>query len=134
MLDSGATYHVFPRREWFSSFEKIDSGVVIMRNDHSCQVEGVGTVWIKMCDGVVRVDGTYVPITDYWFEFRTMEHGVQGYFDFTSIPTYKNLKGVSNPEHYLINIKADGYASSKDYVQNNYYDELYYWYHNCFLE
>lgn len=75
----------------------------------------------KFIDGSAeqRVDGTYVPITDYWFEFRTMEHGVQGYFDFTSIPTYKNLKGVSNPEQYLINIKADGYASSKDYVQNN---------------
>ena len=29
LLDMGATYHICPRREWFSSLEKLDSGVVI---------------------------------------------------------------------------------------------------------
>ena len=88
MLDSGATYHVCPRREWFSSFEKIDSGVVIMGNDHSCQVEGVGTVRIKMCDGMVREvdDVRYVPqlkknlmllgVLESQGLRITMEHGV----------------------------------------------------------
>ena len=36
MLDSEAVYHVCPRREWFSSVEKLDEGVVIMGNDHAC--------------------------------------------------------------------------------------------------
>lgn len=73
----------------------------------------------KFIDGSAeqRVDGTYVPITDYWFEFRTMEDGVKGYFDFINIPIYSNLKGVSNPETYLMNVKADNFATSKDYVE-----------------
>ena len=36
LLDTGATYHICPRREWFSSLEKLDNGVVIMENDATC--------------------------------------------------------------------------------------------------
>jgi len=50
----GATYYICPRREWFSSLEKLDSGVVIMGNDDACQIVGMGTIRIKMFDGVVR--------------------------------------------------------------------------------
>lgn len=64
-------------------------------------------------------DGSYKPIKDYWFSFPDMESGVIGYFDFTNISNYKNLKGVKSPLEYLENIKADNYASSKEYVTNN---------------
>jgi flagellum-specific peptidoglycan hydrolase FlgJ len=47
-----------------------------------------------------------------------MEDGVIGYFDFTNISNYANLKGVTDPKTYLENIKADGYATSIDYVSN----------------
>ena len=47
-----------------------------------------------------------------------MEDGVIGYFDFTNISNYANLKGVTDPKKYLENIKADGYATSIDYVSN----------------
>ena len=51
LLDMKATYHICPRREWFSNLEKLDSGVVIMRNDNACQIIGISTVRIKMFDG-----------------------------------------------------------------------------------
>jgi len=54
LLDTAATYHICPRREWFSSLEKLDSGVVIIGNDAACQLIEIGTVRIKMFDGVVR--------------------------------------------------------------------------------
>lgn len=54
MLDSGATYHVCPKMKLFSSFKKLYGGVVIMRNDHTCQMVGISTLQIKMFDGVVR--------------------------------------------------------------------------------
>jgi len=59
----GATYHICPRREWFSSLEKLDSGVVIIENDVACQMTGIGTVRIKMFNGMVRnlTDVRYVP-------------------------------------------------------------------------
>lgn len=51
-----------------------------------------------------------------WCKFEDMENGVIGYFDFINISNYSNLKGVTDPREYLENIKADGYATSLNYV------------------
>lgn len=63
-------------------------------------------------------DGTYVNSAMQWMKFANMEDGVKGYFDFTNISTYSNLKGVTDPHEYLKRIKADGYATSIKYVEN----------------
>lgn len=65
-------------------------------------------------------DGSYVPTTDDWYSFDSMESGVRGYFEFISISRYSNLIGVSSPKRYLELIRADGYATSLDYVENVY--------------
>lgn len=65
-----------------------------------------------------NADGTYTQITTNWFKFDTRESGVEGYFQFTNISNYSNLKGVTDPRTYLENIKADGYATSINYVDN----------------
>ena len=51
ILDTGATYHVCPNRDWFSSFEKLDGYFVV---DHPCNIEEMGTVRIKMDNVIVR--------------------------------------------------------------------------------
>ena len=43
-----------PNRAWFSSFEKLDGCYTVMGDDHPCNIEGMGTVRIKMDDGIVR--------------------------------------------------------------------------------
>lgn len=63
-------------------------------------------------------DGSYTSSAMKWCKFEDMENGVIGYFDFTNISNYSNLKGVTDPRKYLENIKADGYATSLDYVDN----------------
>lgn len=63
-----------------------------------------------------KADGSYESEPMLWCKFPNMEACVQGYFDFTNTPNYANLKGVTDPETYLKNIKADKYASSLDYV------------------
>lgn len=63
-------------------------------------------------------DGSYTNITTDWYKFDSMESGVEGYFQFTNISNYDNLKGVTDPRTYLENIKSDGYATSIDYVDN----------------
>lgn len=65
-----------------------------------------------------NADGTYTSSAMKWFKFDNMEDCVIGYFDFISHSRYANLKGVTDPELYLLNIKADGYATSLKYVQN----------------
>lgn len=64
-------------------------------------------------------DGKYTSSTMYWQKFPSMDAGVQGYFDFLNYSSrYNNLKNVNDPETYLNNIKADGYATSLAYVSN----------------
>ena len=65
-----------------------------------------------------KADGSYVPIETDWYSFPDIEMGVLGYFQFTNAAIYSSLKGVTDPYQYLVNIKACGYATSKDYVKN----------------
>lgn len=64
------------------------------------------------------VIGVHTQIRDAFRVFDDMESGVKGYFDFIGYSRYANLKGVTNPETYVMNIKADGYATSSRYVEN----------------
>lgn len=65
-----------------------------------------------------NADGSYTTSAMKWCKFNSMEDGVKGYFDFINVSNYANLKGVSDPQKYLENIKADGYATSLNYVSN----------------
>ena len=49
----------------------------------------------------------------------SMEEGVKGYFEFIQLARYQNLRGITDPQKYLETIKADGYATSSTYVENN---------------
>ena len=73
----------------------------------------------KFLDGSAEqnADGSYTSITDYWFQFRNMEEGVVGYFQFIDTPNYAALKGLRNPRAYLEAIKEARYATSIDYVE-----------------
>ena len=63
ILDTGSTYHVYPNKDWFSIFEKLDGYSVIMDDDRQCNMEGIGTIQIKMFDGMIRElkEVRYVP-------------------------------------------------------------------------
>ena len=63
MLDTEATYHVCPNRDWFSNFEKLDGCFAIMGDDRPCNMKGIGTAQIKMFDRIVRElkEVRYVP-------------------------------------------------------------------------
>ena len=52
-----------PNRDWFVTFQEIDSGKILMGNDGACSIVGKGTVQIKMVDGIMRtlIDVRYVP-------------------------------------------------------------------------
>jgi hypothetical protein len=63
ILDSGASHHIFPHRSWFTSYQVINGGVVLMGNNNPCKTIGVGSVKIKMFDGIIRTltDVRHVP-------------------------------------------------------------------------
>lgn len=64
-----------------------------------------------------NANGTYRNIVDSWYTFETLDKGVLGYFQFINTVNYASVKGVTDPEQYLTNLHAAGYASSLDYVK-----------------
>ena len=52
-----------PNRDWFSNFEKLDGCSVVIDDDRPCNMEGIGTVFIKMFDRIVQKlkEVRYVP-------------------------------------------------------------------------
>lgn len=64
--------------------------------------------------------GKLTNIKDNFRVYDSMEEGVKGYFDFIQLARYQNLKGITDPRKYLEAIKADGYATSSNYVENVY--------------
>jgi len=43
-----------PHRDWFVTYESVDTGIVLMGNNTECKVTGIDTVQIKTHDVVVR--------------------------------------------------------------------------------
>jgi len=54
---------VCPNKNWFSRFEKLDGYFVVMGDDRPCNMEGIGTIHIKMFDEMVQElkEVRYVP-------------------------------------------------------------------------
>ena len=44
ILDLGCSYHMSPNRNWFNTYQPIDSGKVLMGNNIACKVVGIGTI------------------------------------------------------------------------------------------
>jgi len=53
VLDSACTLHMTFRKDWFSSYEK-SGGTVVMGNNATCAIVGIGSVRVRCHDGVVR--------------------------------------------------------------------------------
>lgn len=61
-------------------------------------------------------DGSYRPITDQWFEFKNMEDGVKGYFEFISIPNYDPVRqNITDPIVYVTVLGQCKYYTSLTY-------------------
>ncbi|KAG8488750.1 hypothetical protein CXB51_016632 [Gossypium anomalum] len=59
----GCTFHMSPSQDWFKTYETMSEGVILMGNNASCKNVGVGTIKVRMFDGVVRTlsDVRHVP-------------------------------------------------------------------------
>ena len=55
ILDTGCTYHMCPKREWFIDYKETNGGKVLMGNDHQCNVIGIGSIAIKGSDGTTKI-------------------------------------------------------------------------------
>ena len=63
-----------------------------------------------------NTDGSYTPINTDWYKFESLDKGILGYFQFTNISIYSNVKGVTEPKEYITRLRNDGYATDLQYV------------------
>ncbi|KAM2825409.1 hypothetical protein COP1_035211 [Malus domestica] len=54
VLDTGCTHHMTPHKDWFSSLKEFDGGVMFMGDDNPCTIKGIGTVHLKLHDGMAK--------------------------------------------------------------------------------
>jgi hypothetical protein len=54
LIDSGASYHMTPHREWFFEYEKYDGGYVFLGDDSTTKIMGHGRVKLLLKYGSIR--------------------------------------------------------------------------------
>jgi len=55
ILDSACSYHVCTNKDWFSSYEPVQNGGWVRMGDNTpCEIIGIGSVKIRMHDGMIR--------------------------------------------------------------------------------
>ena len=54
LIDSGASFHFTPHREWFCEYEKYDGGDVFLGDDRKAKIIESGKVKLKLQGGRIR--------------------------------------------------------------------------------
>ena len=55
IIDSRCTFHMTPRRHLFFEYKSIDGGSVLMGNNMTCSMVGIGSIKFKMWDGTIKI-------------------------------------------------------------------------------
>jgi hypothetical protein len=54
LVDSGASFHMTPHREWFYEYKKYDGGNVFLGDDSKTRIIGRGKVKLRLIHGRIR--------------------------------------------------------------------------------
>lgn len=54
ILDSSCSFQMCPNRSWFTTYKEVNGGTILMGNNMVCKIVGVGTIQIRMHDGIDR--------------------------------------------------------------------------------
>ena len=48
IIDSDCSFHMYHNIDWFQNFNNKETVIVYMGNNHSCSVEGIGNISLKL--------------------------------------------------------------------------------------
>lgn len=54
-MDYGCTFYTSPNKHYFSNFNELNGGRVIMRNDQWCEIKGIEPMKLKMNYGSIKI-------------------------------------------------------------------------------
>nr|KYP76595.1 Retrovirus-related Pol polyprotein from transposon TNT 1-94 [Cajanus cajan] len=62
-MDSGCSYHMHPKKDYFETLKLKEEGTVLLGDHHPCQVQGIGTIILNMFDNreYILKDVSHVP-------------------------------------------------------------------------
>lgn len=64
ILNFRCTLHMCLRRDWFRGYIKVDRGKVLMGNNMSCDVVDLGSMLIKLSNGIIKTLGNVRHVSD----------------------------------------------------------------------
>ena len=76
LCDSACSFHMCFRKEWFFNFTELDGGVVYLADNQPCKIAGIGSISLKIHDGMTRLlkDVRYIPkLEKNLISFGTLE-------------------------------------------------------------
>ena len=50
IMDSGCSFHMYLNIEWFQNFSTKETGTIYMENNHSCSMQGIWDISLKLHD------------------------------------------------------------------------------------
>jgi hypothetical protein len=54
LVDSDASFHITPHREWFCEYERYDGGDVFLGDESTTKIIGRGKIKLRLIDGRIR--------------------------------------------------------------------------------
>ncbi|KAL4580653.1 hypothetical protein LXL04_016853 [Taraxacum kok-saghyz] len=118
LMDTAASQHMCPNKEWFSSLDLKCHGVVLVGDDYSLEKEGVGTMKFKHHDGVTREFSNvwYVPkLKKNLISLGVLESGGHNYSSSNGIMKVKRgalveMKAIREHNMYVLQHLRLGHA------------------------
>ena len=55
ILDTGCTFHMCSRKNWFEYVTPLSGGNVLLGNKCACPITRIGNIWLRMFDGITRL-------------------------------------------------------------------------------
>ncbi len=110
IADSGANFHMFRDREFFTSLTPATGKVILGDGTTTLPIQGIGTIQMKIGDHILKVDDVrYVPglsesIYSLFLHVRTPHHGLQSSFEnglHIIFPTFQTKAILGSDDIYL---------------------------------
>jgi hypothetical protein len=110
IADSGANFHMFKDKEFFTSITPATGNVILGDGRTKLTIQGIGTILLKFGEHVMQIDNVcYVPdlsesIYSLFLHVRTPHHGLQSSFEtglYINFPDFQTKAIISSDDIYL---------------------------------
>jgi len=125
IVDSGANYHMFKEKEFFTSLTPTQGSVILGDGKTTLAIEGIGTIKCVVGNNTLIIDNVrYVPqlaesIYSLFLHIKQQSHGVQSSFDAglsLKFPTFTTKTIIGKDDIYLDALPHPNNITVRDFL------------------